>query len=135
MQKNFNGFSLLELMITLTIISILTAFCLPVYSQHITEARRLEAKITLEKLAATLENYFIAHNSYQGATLDILKTPSLISKNNYQLIIKKLSDNYFSIAAKPLAHQATQDTICATLLLDNLGKREITGTGKLSDCW
>jgi len=71
MQKNLNGFSLLELMITLTIIGILTAFCLPVYSQHIIEARRLEAKIALEKLAATLENYFIAHNSYQGATLEM----------------------------------------------------------------
>ena len=135
MQKNSNGFSLLELMITLTIIGILTAFCLPLYSQHMIETHRLEAKIALEKLAATFENYFIEHNSYQGATLEILKTPSLVSKNNYQLIIKKLSDNYFSIAAKPLAHQAAQDTICATLTLDSLGKKEITGIGKLSDCW
>src|SRR5258705_7977257 len=105
MKKNSNGFSLLELIITLTIIGILASICLPVYSQHIAEEHRLDAKITLEKLAATLEGYFILHNSYQGATLETLKFPSFIAKNNYQMIIKKLFSNYFSIAAKPLAHQ------------------------------
>ncbi len=135
MKQKSNGFSLIELIITLTLIGILTALCLPVYSQHLIEEHRLDAKIALEKLAAMLEEYFIAHNSYQGATLEIVKSPSFIAKNNYQLIITALSNNYFSIAARPLSHQAQQDTACGVLTLNSLGKKTITGTGKLSDCW
>ncbi|MCC2666185.1 MAG: pilE [Gammaproteobacteria bacterium] len=135
MKQKIQGFSLIELIITLTLIGILTALCLPIYSRHIIEEHRLDAKIALEKLAATLEEYFIAHNSYQGATLDIVKSPSFIAKNNYQLIITALSNNYFSIAAKPLSQQARQDAACGTLMLNSLGKKAITGIGKLTDCW
>lgn len=129
------GFSLLEILITLAIISILTGLCFPLYSQHAAEERRLEATITLEKLAAALERYYIVHNTYQGATLEQLGFSASIAKNNYQLVITSLTDNTFSLAATPLADQADQDILCKTLVLNAVGGKSITGNGQISDCW
>ncbi len=134
-MRNFFGFSLLEILITLAIISLLTGLCFPLYSQHIAEERRLEAKITLEKLAAALEGYYTAHNTYQGATLEQLGFSTFIAKNNYQLTMTALTENTFSLSATPIASQAQQDTLCKTLILNAIGGKSITGNGQLSDCW
>ena len=123
------GFSLLELLITLTIIGILASFCFPIYSQHIASERRLEAKIALEKLAADLEKYYITHNTYQGATLENLGFSPSIAAGQYQLAITT-TENTFSLAAVP----AQQDK-CGTLTVDSTGKKATTGTDSLSDCW
>lgn len=134
-MHNSYGFSLFEILITLIIISILTGLCLPLYSQHLVTERRLEAKIALEKLAAALESYYTAHNTYRGTSLEQLGFSAFIAKNNYQLSIAALTDNTFSLAATPLANQAQQDSLCSTLLLNAVGVKSITGNGQIADCW
>lgn len=134
-MRNSYGFSLFEILITLIIISILTGLCLPLYSQHLAIERRLEAKTALEKLAAALESYYTAHNTYHGATLEQLGFSTFIAKNNYQLSITALTDSTFSLAAMPSTNQAQQDTVCGTLILNAIGGKSITGSGQVSDCW
>jgi type IV pilus assembly protein PilE len=134
-MRPFLGFSLLEILITLAIISILASFCFPLYSQHLTEERRLEAKIALEKLAATLENYYTVHNTYQNANLAQLGFSTFIANNNYKLAIIISAENAFTLTATPLANQAQQDILCKTLTLNSNGVKSISGNGKLSDCW
>ncbi len=130
-----HGFSLLEIIITLAIISIVTALCFPLYSQHIAEEHRLEARMTLEKLAAALENYYLSHNTYQGATIENLGFSTMIAKDNYQLAITSLTSTTFSLTATPMASQAEQDLLCKTLILNATGGKNITGEGQVSDCW
>ncbi|MCD6039136.1 MAG: pilE 1 [Gammaproteobacteria bacterium] len=134
-MRYFLGFSLLEILITLVIISIVAGFCIPLYSQHLTNERRLEAKIALEKAAAALEEYYTLHNTYQGATLENLGFSLLIVKNNYRLAVMEITDNTFSLRAIPLESQAQEDRVCGTLILNEAGKKDKTGNGKLSDCW
>lgn len=129
------GFSLIELMIALAIVGILSMLCLPLYSQHITHARRLEAEINLVKLANALEHYFLIHQTYQNATLSNLGFPEKIVHEQYQLVITEATDSTYAIHADPLDKQAQQDGLCASLLMDSQGKREITGAGKLNECW
>lgn len=130
-----NGFSLLEIMIALSIIGILSVMCLPIYSEHITHANRLEAEVDLVKLANALEEYFIVHQSYKNATLEQLGISSQIVRGEYQLAITDATDFMYGIKAIPLGQQAQRDVVCASLIMDSLGKKDITGTGKLSDCW
>jgi len=134
-MRNPSGFSLFEILITLVIIGTLAGLCLPLYSQHLVTERRLEAKIALEKLAAALESYYTAYNTYRGATLEQLGISAFIAKNNYQLSIAGLTDNTFSLAATPLANQAQQDSMCGTLLLNAVGGKNMTGSGQIADCW
>ncbi len=130
-----HGFSLIELMIALIIVGILSAVCIPIYSDHVIHARRLEAEVNLIKLANALEQFHLVNNTYQNAELAALGFPNKIVDNQYHLLITRANDDGFAIEAKPLDKQAQSDVSCAALLLNSEGKREITGTGKLTDCW
>lgn len=129
------GFSLLELMIALSIVGILSMLCLPIYSQHMTHARRLEAEVNLVKLANAMEQYFLIHQTYRFVTLSQLGFPEKIVHAQYRLMIVDATDSEYEIKVDPLDKQAQQDKKCGSLLMDSLGKRNITGSGKISECW
>jgi type IV pilus assembly protein PilE len=129
------GFSLFELLITLSIISILTMVALPAYTEHITHEHRIEAEIALETLAASFEQYNTLHDTYQNATLESLGSPEYAAKNTYQLNIISATDTDFFLTATPLNEQANKDSLCGTVTLNSKGEKGITGQGNLSDCW
>jgi type IV pilus assembly protein PilE len=129
------GITLLELLITLSIISILIMISLPMYTQYMTHEHRIEAEMTLEKLAASLEQYNTLNNTYQNATLQTLGIPSTIAKNTYHMDIINATDTDFFISATPSDDQAAKDPTCLTLSLNSKGEKGITGSGQINDCW
>lgn len=133
--KNKIGFSLIELLVALTITGILCAISIPLYSQHIVKARRLEAAATLTNLALALEEYFTEHHSYKDATPAKLGFADKIAHEHYQLIIVAATDTNFKISAEPLAEQAIKDQECLALTLNSLGEENITGHGNWKECW
>jgi type IV pilus assembly protein PilE len=124
------GFSLLELLITLTIMSILTAIAVPLYSQHLAHAKRLQAEVTLLKLSSALEQYYMLNNTYADATLAKLHFPTAIADGRYHLIILENNSTRYRIAAQPLI-----DNTCGELILSSQGEKSVTGTGNLTECW
>ncbi len=134
-MRKINGFNLFELMITLFIIGILSALCLPVYSNHLVHARRLEAEINLFKLANALEQYHIVNNTYQNAELATLGLSEKVAHGQYRLLIRIVSETDYAIEALPLDKQAESDGLCGSLLLNSEGKRGVTGSGELGECW
>lgn len=130
-----SGFSLLELMITLSIIGIMMSMALPIYSHHLIVARRAEAATTLFKLALAMEKYHVENNTYQSATLGNLHFTEIIAKNNYQLIIQTATQHDYVLIARPLGEQAKKDTLCGALTLNAVDEKNIMGTGKITDCW
>lgn len=135
LSKKLTGFSLIELLIVVAIISILSALCIPLYSQHFVREKRLEAEITLSKLALAMENYYTVHNSYEEASLESLGFVEKIAGDRYQLAIIKATNNEFELAAAPLNNQAEKDSRCGTLILNSTGEKNISGTGLVTDCW
>ena len=134
MQKS-NGFSLIELIIVVGIISILASVCFPLYKQHLVHERRTEAKITLEKIALIFEQYHLMHDTYKEATIETLGFPNTIADNSYQLNILSADDTDFVIEAQPLGTQAENDPGCASLLLNAASEKTITGTSGSDYCW
>jgi len=125
----------MEMLAVLAIISIVTTFAIPLYSQYLVHTRRLEAAGSLSRLALAMEQYHIEHNTYQGATLTDLHFPETIAKNNYQLTIFSTDTNAFLLAANPLGKQAEKDQSCAVLTLHSNGEKGISGPGKVDECW
>ena len=133
MNITTKAFSLIELIIVLAIISILTTIAYPIYQTHITKTHRTKATIALTNLAAKLEQYYTQHHSYQHATLQNLHaTPS---NSYYQFAINSATDNSFIIKATPIGSQAKNDHKCGALILNELGKKTISGNGNIPTCW
>ena len=145
-MQNKHGFSLLELMLVLTLISLLACMGYITAQSLIVHARRLDGQTALFELALSMEQYYAQHHTYENATLathtntDVLSTDK--SKANwYQLAITTATATTFTIIAIPLASQATQDHLCQTLTLNHLGVKNIqTGpirspTGTIAQCW
>ncbi|EKD53866.1 MAG: hypothetical protein ACD_60C00143G0008 [uncultured bacterium] len=134
-MKKIHGFNLIEMMIVLIIISILSAICIPLYSEHLSHAYRLEAEINLVKLAGALETYYLLNNTYQNATLDELHFEKNIADNQYELAITSETENDFRVQAIPIHQQAERDTACGTLSLNSNGEKQISGGSPLTECW
>lgn len=126
-----HGFSLIELMIAITIISILSALSFPLYTTHVHHTQRIEAEITLTKLASALEEYFIKNNSYQNADLNQLSFEEPITKHHYHFNIALANAEHYLITATP----PSPDTECGILTLSETGEKTISGNSSLSSCW
>lgn len=127
------GFSLLEVLVTICLISLLAAITSPIYSHYVIKMNRLSAMHSLIKLANALEVYYLEHNTYKGATLSNLHFLNGAIEKNYRIHLDTTHET-FSISAKPINKQRN-DTQCATLTLHSNGEKNISGYGDLKDCW
>ncbi len=134
------GFSLLELLVTMAIISILAVIAYPSYQSHIIKTRRNDGKISLLHLAAQMERYYATHNSYQGAIIGGNKT-STIQANNissegwYTMQISQSNRDSYVLQAIPRQHQSTSDKSCGTLTLNQQGIRGSSINKESNKCW
>jgi len=129
------GFHLIEILISLSLVSLLAAISLPIYSHYFVKEKRYEAFSTLNKLAIALEQYHIENDTYENATLKKLKFPEKVVNGNYQLQLQSLRADSYRVMAKPIGQQARKDTMCGGLILNSIGEKRITGSGKVEECW
>lgn len=135
-MKNQSGFTLIELLIVFAIIGILIAVAYPAYTHHLVKARRTEAQIALLDLAARMEQYYSENNhSYANASLAKLKISETTTNNFYALAITQVTPVTYVLLAEPLGIQAERDAACASLTLDQLGRKGATGTASSTMCW
>jgi general secretion pathway protein G len=62
------GFTLIEVMITMTIIGILAAVAIPTFQIYQVRARRSEALTNLGAIGRALDSYYAEYNAYVGTT-------------------------------------------------------------------
>lgn len=86
-----SGFTLIEILIAITIIAILTAIAYPVYTKSIDRAKITKGISTLETIRKVLEDYHINYADYppaldiatgQDGTGRIVLNPALLSEFN-----------------------------------------------------
>ncbi len=129
------GFTLVELLVVVAIISILTLIAFPAYQDQMRKTRRSDAKIALTTLASQQEK-FLSNNGRYTAT--IVGSPGLGYGNNLS------SDRYYELSMNvgnpPTTFTATAtaraggaqsaDTQCQQLQVNQAGQKTPT-TG----CW
>ena len=75
------GFTLLELLVVIGIISILASIAIMQYQSYTIRAFDTAAKSDLKNAMAAIENYLVANNSYPANPSDLLANGLNLSKN------------------------------------------------------
>ena len=143
-HKLLLGFTLLELMITLTIIGIITSIAYTSFQSYVLKARRIDATETLMKLAVAQERFYNQHMYYSNdisSTAGLNHQSLLTSEGFYQLsvVIKTYSKDgkdSFILTAKAINNQAN-DKDCINFSLNNLTVRKAMNNQGVENngCW
>jgi type IV pilus assembly protein PilE len=148
--RDRSGFTLIELMIVVAIIGILAAIVYPSYIEHVVKTKRSAAAACLSEQANYMERFYTTNLRYDqdqagnanplslapaagGIQLGCMANSQTGQDYNYR--INNLTRSTYTLQAVPQGAQATRDTLCATLTLDETGTRGVTGTGTVNECW
>ncbi|HMW22791.1 MAG TPA: type IV pilin protein [Burkholderiaceae bacterium] len=129
------GFTLIEIVITLVVVTLLTTVALPAYREQIAKSRRSDAKASLLTLAQLMERWYTERGTYAGATVGGTGiAPSTSSQGYYTMSISAQDAAGFTIVAAPTAAQ-TGDA-CGSFTYTQAGTRGVTGgTKTAAQCW
>ena len=137
------GFTLMEVLITLSMIGILAAIAIPNYTAYIQRGYRAEAKAMLLQVAQWQQRLFTETNAYGGAVpggMAVVPAAGTGTKR-YDVTTNNVPAGQFTVTATPTGPQAGDE--CGSFVIDNLGRRSVvigamtyaSGTPEVSKCW
>lgn len=134
-MANARGFTLIELMIVLAIVGILSAIAYPAYTDYIVKTRRAAAAGCLMEYAQFMERYYTTNMTYAAATLPATSCQSDLATFYSFGFNGAVTADAFSVEATPQGIQATRDTKCGTLGINQKGEKTESGTSTVAACW
>ncbi len=127
MNSKHKGFTLIELMITLTILAIIASIAYPSYQDQVNKTRRSEGKVFLMGIAQRMERCFTQYNAYNHGNCPTF--PQTSESGYYQATVARTATTY-TLTATARGAQAG-DTYCATLTINQANNKGGTNSG----CW
>jgi type IV pilus assembly protein PilE len=142
MSRQVAGFTLVEIMIVLVILSVLMMVSLPLYREQVQRTYRALARVELQKVVVRQEQFFIEQRAYAsnleelgyaGESYVLARDGDVRTEPHggiYRISMMPLGSS-FRVSAAPLQG----DPRCGRLSLDGLGIRGATGSAGLAGCW
>jgi len=145
-MSNYKGFSLIELMIAVSIVGILAAIGYPSYQSSVQKSRRADCEGALVGFAGAMERFFTTNNTYIGAGSaggtgsNITGAPTIYATQcpidggtpSYNLTITAAGVSTYTLQAAPINAQGNDS--CGTLTLNQANAKTASG-GAVADCW
>jgi len=145
-SRSQHGITLIELMVVVAVVGILAMIAVPSYRQYVVKSNRAAAEAFIMSVANKQEQYMLDARTYAGVAADPgdssglttlgLSAPNDVSKN-YNIKIGAVSNAppTYKITAEPTGSQATNDTQCGSVSINQAGTKAISGTGSVAACW
>jgi type IV pilus assembly protein PilE len=149
-SARFDGLTLIELMIVISILGLLVSIALPSYTEQVARARRADARTQLLQVAQFMQRFYAANDGYQAdrannavfsqVPANLLKSPA-DSEAIYRLEIPDATRSSFEIRMVPVSGGPMAADKCGTFALTSLGVRTVivdgvSNTSALRDsCW
>lgn len=141
MRQRHQGFTLIEVMITVAIVAILAAIAIPSYWEYVARSNRNDARLALAHAAQWMERYRGENNgSYIGSTLPPSAAVSPLGggRPQYDIAIAAVTATSYSLTATPRTSGSMRSDACGALTLQSDGLRLAAGAMGQSDterCW
>ncbi|MDF1654968.1 MAG: type IV pilin protein [Coxiellaceae bacterium] len=116
-MKTLTAFSLLELLITLSIIGLLSAIGYPSYQHHLHTVYRQKTRVQMHRIALQLERYYSQHHSYQGAVIPL-------QNKYYRFTLTVNKKHHYLLKAVPKIHH--NNGLSGALTLNSIGRSELS---------
>jgi len=131
-MKHENGFTLIELMITVVIIGILAAVALPSYTSYLRKGARAEAQTFMMEISQRQGQFLLDNRAYAASVtaLGITAPASVASKYTITLTVPASTPPSFTVTATPSGDQVHES--CGTLTLNDQGAKTASGG---ASCW
>lgn len=130
------GFTLIELMIVISILGIVAALAYPSYAESVRETRRSDGMAELMQLMQQQERFFQNNRSY---TIDFTElgyaSASVESKNNMYTISAAACGGDIARCVQLTATPKDAMAGDGTIALDSRGQRSATGNAAASGVW
>jgi type IV pilus assembly protein PilE len=137
-----HGFSLLELLITVTVLAIVMNYAVAAWREQIIKVRRSEAMALLMQVAARQEQFRVQALRYaQGAELSAAPPAGLglnASSAGYVLATSATANDFAATATVQAGGLQADDTDCWLFGIDSSGQRwaeNRAGTAASEQCW
>ncbi len=143
MSPKISGFTLIEVMIVVAIISIIAAVAIPSYANYVDRGKRSEARAALLDIAARQERFYSNNRQYAASLsgTNSLNIPGCTASSC------KSENGYYTLSVSLPASQNNQDFVatatpsgwtddkCNVLGIDETGAKTQTGNQNRAFCW
>ena len=150
MDQSQSGFTLVELMIVVVVVSILMGISIPGYRGYVMRANRVDATTSLLRIAAAQEKFYLQHHPARYAITpeELSDAPpdglgiAMTERGFYRLAVKAgihgASRGFIAIAVVNSSENQAADADCALFRIDEQGRRSAqsaTGMDTTDICW
>jgi type IV pilus assembly protein PilE len=134
-MKRHTGFTLIELMITVAVIAILAAIAYPSYTSYIVRSNRAAAQGYMLEVSGLQQRYLLDARTYAPDLPTLNTTVPANVAPTYTIATTPTAGPPvgFTVTATPINAQASRDTACGTLTVDQAGTKSASGAG--TSCW
>lgn len=127
--------TLIELMIAVAIVGIIAAIAYPSYQRYVARTHRNAAAACLSQYAQFMERFYTTNLTYTDAepTMGCATENDMDRHYTFEVDVSEDGRGYVA-SATPLGTQATLDSQCGELTLDQTGARG-AAAGDVNACW